>query len=517
MKKCNTSRNTDRNILLRNNVFYYRVELPRQNGKRRFLCKSLRTYNYYEAREKAKIMSEKLKQFNTETFMNALNALWEQVIFYTPRVPNGIACFVQQIVSDKTRPEVLQGLIDLADYADIVKTNQLSPGEKVRFDQLFYHLSEIKDALGKQPQEGAQMRQLFEQYNDALNKHIINSVVPQPKIVKHTIGEVLTSMIKSANNGKPESDRKYLGIKRILQKVGLNLESDYMDFYNHDIMQKIIDCIRNMPNIVDGTKRKYTQYIRDLIKYAHVLEPDTYKENLINILPKFDKTPKSKQKPHMPYTKEHLVEMFDPKYNYFKNNPDQFWVCMIALFTGSRLNASMTLQYRDVFIQDGLYCIQFIQNHPIKHLKTEASERIVPIPKQLLDLGFVDYVRTRQMKLNASGTDFIFPKCQTTSGQENNKFVARGVLKFLSDIGIKSPGGDKLDFHSFRKNASLQLQNIGVLPSFINDIIGWDGKNTMEQSYSNHRLSEIKEQIDKLNYDFLQPHFDKWKEIMKEV
>ena len=52
---------------------------------------------------------------------------------------------------------------------------------------------------------------------------------------------------------------------------------------------------------------------------------------------------------------------------------------MIALFTGARLNAATTLQYGDVFEKDKLKCLYFRSNHAIKHLKNDASERIVPL------------------------------------------------------------------------------------------------------------------------------------------
>lgn len=105
-KTCNTKCNTDHNILLRNNIFYYRVELPRENRKRRFLSKSLKTYNYYEARENAKIMAERLECMNTK-FMETLDLLWSQVIFepvYTP-LPNGNYTFAgKRIKNTTTRP-----------------------------------------------------------------------------------------------------------------------------------------------------------------------------------------------------------------------------------------------------------------------------------------------------------------------------------------------------------------------------------------------------------------------------
>lgn len=202
---------------------------------------------------------------------------------------------------------------------------------------------------------------------------------------------------------------------------------------------------------------------------------------------------------------------------YFKEHPDAFFACLIAMFTGARANSAITLQYDDIVEEKGIWCINFLENHPIKHLKNEASERKVPIHSQLLDLGFVDYVQRRQKELGAKGTDFIFPKCQSKNGLYNNKYTVREIFKYLLDIGVKKESKDSYDFHSFRKNASIATQDAGISQSYINDIIGWEGKTTMEQSYSNHNLPEIKAAMEKFRYDFLSTHFAKWKEIMKKA
>ena len=52
-------------LQLRNKIFYYRVELPRVNNKRRYKIISLHTQNYFEAQEKIKQMmaeEEKLRR-----------------------------------------------------------------------------------------------------------------------------------------------------------------------------------------------------------------------------------------------------------------------------------------------------------------------------------------------------------------------------------------------------------------------------------------------------------------------
>lgn len=105
--------NTDKYIKLRNNIFYFAMELPRQNGKRRVFCKSLHTYNYYEAREKAKIMAEKIHNFDTKKFINEINALLDLTVFDYDTVGGGNYGFAARMVSPKNNLESLEHWVKL--------------------------------------------------------------------------------------------------------------------------------------------------------------------------------------------------------------------------------------------------------------------------------------------------------------------------------------------------------------------------------------------------------------------
>ena len=498
--------NTDKYIKLRNNIFYFTMELPRQNGKRRFFCKSLHTYNYYEAREKAKIMVEKITNLDVDKIINKFNTLWEQVVFETDTVGGNMYGFAKQRVSQRTDPMVLKLLFEMKDEINLIKDQVRDIGQKIVIQQYESNLSSIEKTYNEQYQK------LYADIKDIKN----NTAQPQPT-QNYTIREVLESMLNTAGVSEPQKDRKYHIIQKNLAEIGMCIDTNYLDFYKPNIIQALGDVIRKNSEINNDSKRKHVRYIKELITHANTLEPEVYKTNLLGKLPKFAETSKFEKNPHEPYSDEQLLKMFDPTHEFFKKNPDQFWACIVALFTGSRLNAVITLQYGDIIKKDGIDCIQFIKNHELKKLKNNASQRIVPIPKQLLDMGFVQYFQNQKQKLNKTDSDFIFPKCQTKNGTFNGKFVGRRLFQFLTEIGIRGSDDKKLDFHSFRKNASLRLQSVVQIQSFINDIIGWGGSNTMEKSYSNHTIPQIKEQIDKLNYDFLQPHFDKWTEIMKKV
>lgn len=56
-KKCKANCQANDNLYIRGDIFYYMVELPRKNGKRRYFIKSLHTKDYYEALEKARNMA----------------------------------------------------------------------------------------------------------------------------------------------------------------------------------------------------------------------------------------------------------------------------------------------------------------------------------------------------------------------------------------------------------------------------------------------------------------------------
>lgn len=485
-------------LWLRNNIFYYRVELARVNGKRRYKRLSLHTSNFYEAREKVRFMTT-----NNNWPFDELRSLMNKLIFEDD-LNHGLGSDnlgmltqyqMQKRLSRHNKREDINQLYLLGNMA--AQRNQMN-------------LSSEDRALLKQFIAMSPMLEAF------LNSNVVSSK-PAPAPKPRTILEVIDIMLLKGNNCQSEQVRKKNCITKLLQAVELKVSDDYAKFHNVDTINAIAQHVVSQTELKGDLKRKQIRYIKELATCGSNIEPDYYKLNVINNMPDISKTKKAEKHPHIPYSKDQLFEMFNPKHDYFKKNPDAFFVCLIALFTGARANSAITLQYDDIINKEGIWCIQFINNHPIKFLKNEASERIVPIHKQLLELGFVDYVQKRKRALKAKGSDFIFPRCQSKNGLYNNKYTTRVIFNYLLEIGVKKESNDRLDFHSFRKNASLCMQDARIPASYINDIIGWEGKTTMEQSYSNHSLEQIFEQMSKFEYDFLKPHFAKWKEIVAKM
>ena len=501
LKKChakcraNISKAPVPHLWLRKNIFYCRIELPKENGKQRYFFQSLHTKNYYEALTKMKPFE------NIETKFYELSTLYKQIKFTQ-----------KPIIPTNTLPSKHYGLCNVKFETIIDKNTDKNLVEEVikKINTLENNISLLNQTLQDQFNEMLKNKSIMMQFIQSMQS--IQPTLPQSTNI--TIQEILDIMLSTANNKKEETQRKKLFIIKALKQINLKLTNDYSKFHNPNSIKDISNWIVNMKNVKGDCKNKYLRYIKNLLTAGFNAYPNIYNQNIILTIPKITKTKAIDRTGHIPYSNEELLKIFDSNKDFFKKEPDIFWICMIALFTGARRNASMTLQYKDIVMKDNLHCIYFNEDHAIKQLKTDASIRYVPIHKQLLDLGFIDYIENKKKKDKATDEDFIFPKCKTKTGNFNSRYLLRTFSKFLFELNIKKGNNDGHDFHSFRNNLSLAMQNANISNVIINKVIGWQGESIMENSYSKYTLQEIKNNLDKFSYDFLQPEFDEWKKIM---
>jgi len=510
-------------LWLRNNIFYCRMELPRIAGKRRYKRISLHTNNYYEART---LMNEQQELLNN---INELRRLYKQLSFADS---TGVDFPFFDDSPSHDLPIGNFGLGNSSFLRKISKYNSKNLLERIwgLFKKLEPQEKQLPDDVQKMVITIRASKDVFNQKinitiePNSENQPVIQSILTQTSTAvvnnptpKHTIQEILDAMLLKANNKKASNIRKKNIVIKLLSEVGLSPKDDYSKLHDIKVIDRISSNISNIKDIKNGGKKTRLACIKELVTCACNMEPDIFSTKVIANLPRIKKDNPRTAKVHLPYEKDQLLHIFDPTHPFFKQNPDCFWVCMIGLFTGARANAALTLQYDDIINENGLDCIHFQSNHKAKQLKNQASERKVPIHHQLLDLGFLDYVKRKKAKRKATGTDFIFDDAVSKKSQEyNNKYIMRTINPFLKEIGIKQQNHDGYDFHSFRKTVSIALQDARIPNSYINSIIGWEGKGTMEESYSNHTLSKIKEKLDTLEYDFLKPHFAKWKKFMSK-
>jgi integrase len=144
-----------------------------------------------------------------------------------------------------------------------------------------------------------------------------------------------------------------------------------------------------------------------------------------------------------------------------------YWIPLLLLFTGARPEEIAQLLVSDIARdpETGEWTLKITDEgeHPAKgqrKLKTSkkgSGRRTIPVPKPLIELGFVRYVDW----LRASGEAALFPKLKPKSAKKRHLYPAFGQWwsKYLADNGAKPSGRPIRDF---RHNWTEAARKAGV-------------------------------------------------------
>lgn len=124
---------------------------------------------------------------------------------------------------------------------------------------------------------------------------------------------------------------------------------------------------------------------------------------------------------------------------YVTKSAERFWIPLVLLFTGARLDEICQLHADDV------------KQKPIPHILTEnlededpalakklksiSSHRTIPIHADLIELGFLDYAKA----IRAKGHLHLFPDLRHEKGRDRGSYLSRVFMKTFRDYGAKHP------------------------------------------------------------------------------
>jgi integrase len=230
--------------------------------------------------------------------------------------------------------------------------------------------------------------------------------------------------------------------------------------------------------------------------------------------------PKSDKREHearAPFTKDELVRLFNST-DYLEDKMTesyQFWMPLMALFTGARLNELAQLHLEDIRqAEDGVWVFD-INDEGEKHLKAKASRRIIPIhPFLLNELIFLCWVEV----LRSKGKNRLFPELR--KGRDG---YGRNVSRWFNEIykqkcGIVSTDGRKRDFHSFRASFITQLVHQKVNERMRLQVEGHSAGKDMTSVYVDPFPAKqlYDEVISKLDYGIDLTHLKKSRYVTRE-
>jgi integrase len=156
----------------------------------------------------------------------------------------------------------------------------------------------------------------------------------------------------------------------------------------------------------------------------------------------------------------------------------------------------------DIVQRDGIWCMMIRpsdddQDDVGKSVKTDGSERVVPIHRRLIEAGFIDYVNS------LNGTK-LFPRVRPDSRGRWSGRVSNWFGEYRRKLGI---GERWCDFHAFRHTWKTAARGAKI-DDHKHDAITGHENGSVGRTYGSIPIADLKEAVDRIDFDITIP---RWK------
>lgn len=210
------------------------------------------------------------------------------------------------------------------------------------------------------------------------------------------------------------------------------------------------------------------------------------------------------------FTREELQNIFNPSFYPPKNNiyyAWRYWIPLIAIFTGMRLNEICQLYCDDIKYINRVWYFRLTNERQDQSLKNKQSKRLVPIHPKLIELGFIDFVK----EVRSSKKDRLFYQFVYSPKNHYTHAMSMWFARYLKGLGIN--GRNKV-FHSFRHTVKPYLRDARISQEYQNAICGWSTSDIGERIYGGEiPIKILYEEISKLSYPFLEKNLQEIKKL----
>lgn len=200
------------------------------------------------------------------------------------------------------------------------------------------------------------------------------------------------------------------------------------------------------------------------------------------------------------------------KGKFYSYRPFYFWLPLLAIYSGGRLNELSQLYLDDIKSEDGVAYIDFnldgdgkldldeMDEEVVegdKSLKNTSSFRGIPIHKELIRLGFLDYVAA----LRNAGRKRLFEELKHDSVKGYGKPSGKWFNDTLLGKRLGIPRDGTTTFHSLRHNYASALGRTAAGSNQRADLLGHQRKgSTGDVRYDKGSRAELKACIDQVEY-----------------
>jgi len=173
-------------------------------------------------------------------------------------------------------------------------------------------------------------------------------------------------------------------------------------------------------------------------------------------------------------------------------NPAYYWVPLIGLYTGMRLEEICQLHCVDISQENDVWYFNITtsvadNSTEIKLLKNKNAQRQVPIHNKLVQLGFIDFFE----QIKEAGNERVFHELKKTDKcPKFGKNVGKAFSRYIKKCDIIT---DKKSFHSLRHTFSHYFKVQNLHNDLFRQVFGhrltelaarqYGGKFSVQQSY----------------------------------
>ena len=178
----------------------------------------------------------------------------------------------------------------------------------------------------------------------------------------------------------------------------------------------------------------------------------------------------------------------------------QYWLPLIALHSGMRMNEICQLRPRDIVEEDGILIMHVVEDGEDMSVKTDAGIRRIPVHPMLLQLGFGEFIQSRQKE------ECLFDNLPVAEDGRRSKRASRWFCLFRPKVGLTEKGKD---FHSFRHTIIDDLKQGEVNYHVLKALVGHSdqlpeefqkGDMTMDRYGKKYKAEILHKMVCRLNY-----------------
>lgn len=196
-----------------------------------------------------------------------------------------------------------------------------------------------------------------------------------------------------------------------------------------------------------------------------------------------------------PYSNDDLIKIFtsDNIFKHKSSSPFKYWLPILALFTGARLEELSQLDLSDIVVIEGVHCIK-VEDSEDKSVKTESSKRTIPIHSYLIDrLDFLTFVDSQR----AAGKAKLFDGLKKIGGRYGH-YASKWFSVLKQSLGFN----DSYNFHSFRHTFINTLKQKGANLLHIKELVGHEGNDITTDVYGEPLSPRVtKSTVEMLEFD----------------